>query len=120
MSRLQGGLSKGIGEVGIPGPGGQAYASYGLVLRKYYEEAWIPPQTSRGNDPIVAVSVVIRRDGTVLSRRITRKSGRTELDRSVQRALDRVNKVPAFPSGSTDEQRTFEIEFNLTDKLGVG
>lgn len=117
MSRLQGGLSKGVGEIGIPGPGGQAYASYGLVLRKIYENAWIPPNAGRGDEPVVSVEVVIRKDGTVLSRRITKKSGRTELDRTVQRALDRVNKVPAFPSGSTDEQRTFTIDFNLTDKL---
>ncbi len=117
MSRLQGGLSKGIGEIGIPGPGGRAYASYGLVLRKIYEEAWIPPNAARDNEPTVGVEVVIRRDGTVLSRRIVKKSGRAELDRTVQKALDRVNKVPAFPSGSTDEQRKFEFDFNLTDKL---
>jgi colicin import membrane protein len=120
MSRLQGGLSKGVGEIGIPGPGGQAYASYGLVLRKIYENAWIPPNAGRGDEPVVSVEVVIRKDGTVLSRRITKKSGRTELDKTVQRALDRVNKVPAFPSGSTDEQRTFTIDFNLTDKLSLG
>jgi TonB family protein len=120
MSRLQGGLSKGIGEIGVPGPGGQAYASYGLILRKYYEKAWIPPTASRGDEPVIHVQVVIRKDGTVLSRRILRKSGRSELDRSVQRALDRVNKVPEFPSGSTDEQRTFDIDFNLTDKIGAG
>ncbi|HEV8541603.1 MAG TPA: TonB family protein [Verrucomicrobiae bacterium] len=118
MSRLQGGLSKGVGEIGVPGPGGRAYASYGLYLRKTYEEAWIPPTAARGDEPTVGVEVVIRRDGTVLSRRITRKSGRAELDRTVQKALDRVNKVRPFPSEGTDEQRKFEFDFNLTDKQG--
>jgi TonB family protein len=118
MSHLQGGLSKGVGEIGVPGPGGRAYASYGLYLRKIYEEAWVPPTAARGNEPAVGVEIVIRRDGTVLSRRITRKSGRAELDRTVQKALDRVNKVNPLPSESTDEQRKFEFDFNLTDKQG--
>jgi len=118
LSRVKGGLSTVGGTYDIPGPGGAAYASYHLALRKIYEEAWIPPQAARDNEPIVEVEVVIARDGTVLSRRITKKSGRAELDRTVQKTLDRVNKVPPFPSGSTDEKRTFRINFNLTDKLG--
>lgn len=122
FSNLQGGLSKGGTSYDIPGPGGPAYASYYLALRKFYEMAWIPPNASRGDEPVVEVEVVIARDGTILSQRILKKSGRRELDNSVQTTLNRVYKAkaPRFPDGSTDEKRTFRINFNLTDKLNAG
>lgn len=120
LARVKGNLSSVGGSYEIPGPGGAAYASYHLALRKIYEDAWIPPGAARSGEPIVEVEVVIARDGTVLSRKILKRSGRSELDRTVQDALNRVKKVPAFPSGSTDEQRTFRINFNLADKPTVG
>ncbi|HTG44297.1 MAG TPA: hypothetical protein VK633_07165, partial [Verrucomicrobiae bacterium] len=43
LKRVQGGLSSLGGSYEIPGPGGPAYASYYLALRKFYEDAWIPP-----------------------------------------------------------------------------
>lgn len=120
LSRLQSGLSTGVGEIGVPGPGGPAYMSYNLALRKFYEDAWIPPQVSRDNEPLVEVEVTIARDGTVLNARILKRSGRRELDQSVDRTLKRVKKVPPFPSGSKDEKRTFKINFNLSSKLNLG
>jgi TonB family protein len=119
MSRLRTGMSSGIGEIDVPGPGGPAYASYNLVLRKFYEDAWRPPQVATDNEPIVEVEVTIARDGRVLAARITKKSGKRELDASVQTTLDRVKKVAPFPSGSKDEKRIFNINFNLSSKLNL-
>jgi TonB family protein len=120
LKRVQSGLSTVGGSYEIPGPGGPAYASYYLALRKFYENAWIPPTVARGDEPVVEVEVVIARDGTILSQRILKISGRRALDASVQSTLDRVMKAraPAFPAGSNDQKRTFRINFNLTDKLG--
>ena len=120
LTRMQQGLSTGVGEIGVPGPGGAAYASYNLALRKIYEDAWIPPAAATDNEPIVEAEVTIGRDGSVLSARVTKKGQKPELDQSVQRTLNRVKKVPAFPSGSKDEQRTFKINFNLSTKLKFG
>ncbi len=122
LKHVQGGLSKGGSAVDIPGPGGPAYASYYLALRKFYETAWIPPAAGRGDEPAVEVEVVIGKDGTIISQRIAKKSGRRELDNSVQNALNRVfrAKAPKFPEGSTDEKRTFRINFDLTERLNVG
>ena len=120
LKRMQGGLSSVNANYDIPGPGGAAYASYHLALHKIYENAWIPPTASRGNEPMVEVEVVIRKDGRVLERRILKKSGRAELDRSVQNTLNRVGTVPPFPAGSTDERRTFRFNFDLTSKLNLG
>ena len=117
MSRVRGNLSSVGGSYDIPGPGGAAYASYHLAIRKIFEDAWIPPTVSRGNEPKVEVEVVIRRDGTVLEGRILQRSGHSTLDRTVDTTLKRVKKVPPFPAGSTDERRTFRFNFNLIDKL---
>lgn len=106
--------------IGIPGPGGQAYAGYGIYLRDLYEKAWNPPSAARDNEPVVEVEVVIARDGRVVSAKITKKSGNVSLDNSVQTTLNRVRQARPLPEGTTDTQRTFKINFNLTTKLGSG
>jgi TonB family protein len=120
MKHLQGGLSATGTSIDIPGPGGVAYASYGLYLKKLYEGAWIPPMAGRGDEPIVEVEIVIAKDGTVLSSRVIKPSGRRELDNSINNALKRVRKARPLPEGTKDEKRLFKLEFNLTEKLSVG
>lgn len=106
--------------IGIPGPGGQAYAGYGIYLRDLYENAWTPPSAARDKEPVVEVEVTISREGKVLSAKITRKSGNVSLDNSVQRTLNRLRQARPLPEGTTDTQRIFKINFNLTTKLGSG
>jgi TonB family protein len=120
VARMQKGLSGGIGEIGIPGPGGAAYASYNLALVKFYENHWITPQAYTDNEPVVTAEVTIRGDGTVLSFNVIKKANKRDLDRSVQITLERVKKVPPFPSGNKEETRTFRINFNLSSKLNLG
>jgi TonB family protein len=116
LGKIQSGVS-GSTSIEFPGPGGQAYVGYGIYLKKIYEEAWIPPAAARDNEPIVAVEIVVAKDGRVLSSQILKGSGNSNLDRSVQNTLNRVKKVRPFPEGSTDEKRTFKLNFNLTTKL---
>jgi len=102
-----------------PGGGGPAYASYAALVRTIYENAWEAPQETATDDAITKVSVTIGSDGTVLSSRITRASGDSPVDRSVQRTLDRVGFIAPFPEGSKDKQRTYIINFNLKAKRGL-
>lgn len=117
LSALSGKLSKGT-SIDIPGTGGEAYANYGSVVRTIYDNAWIDPGQGVDENLTVAVTVSIRRDGSVIKNQtyIVRSSGDTTLDRSVQRALDRVTFIAPFPEGAKDAQRTFKIKFNLRDK----
>jgi len=116
LGKIQSGVS-GSTTIEVPGPGGPAYVGDGLYLKKIYEEAWIPPTAAKENEPIVEVEIVVAKDGRVLSSQILKRSGNSALDRSVQNTLNRVRKVRPFPEGSTDEKRTFKINFNLTTKL---
>lgn len=117
VSALSGKLSKGT-SVEIPGAGGEAYANYNSVVRTVYDNAWQDPGHGVDESLTVVASIEIRRDGSVAMDRtfITRRSGNDALDRSVQKALDRVRFVAPFPEGAKDEKRTFRIRFNLREK----
>ncbi len=104
------------------GPGGEAYADYGQVVKSYYDQAWVDPEDVSEDAATVQVKVVIRRDGTVNLDSIQKRSGISALDRSVQNALDRVRLrgLPPFPEGAKETQRTYIINFNLKAKRLVG
>ena len=99
--------------VNVAGTNAAAFTSYANFVVGVYRRTWeplIPSGLARSR--ITKVSVTIRRDGRVLSARIIRKTGDAALDRSVQRALDRVKTIgKSFPSGSKDSQRTFTLDF---------
>jgi len=104
------------------GPGGEAYADYGQVVKSYYDQAWIDPEDVSEDAATVKVKVVIRRDGTVIADPIQKRSGVPALDKSVQNALDRVRLrgLPPFPEGAKESQRIYIINFNLKAKRLVG
>ena len=99
--------------VNVAGANAAAFTSYANFVVGVYRRTWeplIPSGLARSR--IAKVSVTIRRDGRVLSARIIRKTGDAALDRSVQRALDRVRTIgKSFPLGSKDSQRTFTLDF---------
>jgi protein TonB len=102
------------------GPGGEAYVNYAQWVKTVYEEAWDVPSDLMDEDSAAKVTVTIARSGHVMSARIERRSGNSTLDKSVQRALDKVKFVEKFPEGSKEEQRTFTINFNLKAKRLTG
>jgi TonB family protein len=57
-------------------------------------------------------------DGTVTAARILKTSSDRVMDQSVQRALNRTPRLPAFPDGVTANELTYTIRFNLNAKLG--
>jgi outer membrane biosynthesis protein TonB len=105
-------------KVEVGGPGGEAYADYASMVQTIYETAWQILPDLDDSDAIAVVRVTIARSGKVLESRIIRKSSSAIMDKSVQRALDRVKSegLPPFPASIKDSERTFEIEFNLKAK----
>jgi len=99
-----------------PGGGGEAYASYDEIVRSMYWHAWVAPEDTASDTAVVRATVIISRDGTVISARITAFSGDANVDKSVQRALERVTFVAPFPQGAKDQQRTYPIKFDLRAK----
>jgi TonB family protein len=98
-------------QVNLSGDSTVAYANYASVVKSIYDAAWILPGSVNADENI-KVSVTIARDGTVVSSHIVTPSGDEPADDSVQRALDRVQFVHAFPDDWTEGQRTFVIMFN--------
>ena len=112
IQKLRNQLSAAI-KVNVTGDNRAAFTSYASYVVAVYRRTWEPLIPDNLARPRVAkVSVTIRRDGRVLSERIIRRTGDAALDRSVQRALDRVRTIgKSFPSGSKDSQRTFTLDF---------
>lgn len=98
-------------EINLSGNSSVAYANYASIVRSVYDRAWRLPNTI-ARDENITVKVTIARDGSVASARIVTPSGDAPADASVQKTLDRVKVVAAFPDGSTDRERTFTIVFN--------
>jgi TonB family protein len=106
--------------VDMPGNSSMAYANYANVVKSIYEQAWTPPDDAANDDANTKVSVTIASDGTVISARIIGASGDSGVDASIQHTLDRVTFIAPFPSGTTDKERTYIINFNLKAKRMLG
>ncbi|MDB6064802.1 MAG: putative TonB family protein [Pedosphaera sp.] len=118
MRNLHDGLSSST-DISMPGPGAEAYANYGQAVKSIYENAWAAGDVA-DDDGTTKATIIIRRDGTIISARVTHSSGSSMLDKSVESALLRVKSVPPFPEGAKDSERTFIINFNLKAKRLLG
>jgi colicin import membrane protein len=93
---------------------GPSYASYGAWVRKVFEDAWVKPDDATGREPVTEVTVTVGPDGAIISSRIEKHSGDSQMDASVQRVLDRVSSVGRpFPEGADQKPRTYIIPFRL-------
>jgi outer membrane biosynthesis protein TonB len=102
--------------------GGEAFVNYRTAIFNAYFHAWKTPETAAHNKAVANVKIVVARNGDVLSSDIVTKSGDADVDKSVQRALDQVEreKLPPFPSSSQDTVRTFILRFDLEAKQSAG
>ncbi len=118
---LKAGFESGT-KVEVGGTGGEAYANYAFLVQTIYDAAWLVLPDLAAQDFIVPVEVVIGRDGRIVSQRIITRSGNTSMDRSVQRALDKVKAtgLQPFPEGARDSERSFRINFNLKARRQAG
>jgi TonB family protein len=119
LGGLRTGLSSPV-SIEIPGVGGAAFYNYGIEIVRRYEASWLLPFDAGEDNSVVQVVVTLARNGHVLDARVVRPCGRAAVDKSVRETLQRVREFPPFPAGSTDEQRTFNIDFNLKAKRGSG
>ncbi|HEY1787522.1 MAG TPA: TonB family protein [Verrucomicrobiae bacterium] len=101
-------------KINMPGTGTAASASFNAVLQSIYLRAIVAnlPAQLAHNDEHTMVKVTIARDGTVISSSIVSPSGDSAWDNAVQRTLDQVTVVHAFPDSWTEQQRTFSLDFN--------
>jgi TonB family protein len=118
VGKVENKMSTGVA-VEMPGPGGEAFINYADFIWTKYYQAWQTPDARDIRNP-VKVEIVVAKDGRVISANIIKSSGDSQLDKSVRQALDRVTKLPAFPEGAKDLQRTFRISFELKSKRQFG
>lgn len=109
-------VEEGVGE----GNTGPSYAPYAAWVWRVYESAWVRPEDATIEEATVEVSVTIASDGSVIAKRITKRSGDHAVDASVQSVLDRVTTVKRpFPEGAKDKQRSYIIPFNMKTHRGT-
>lgn len=116
---LQRGFATGT-KIDVGGPGGEAYASYGMFVQDAFDKAWIVLQDLSDDDSVATIRVRVSREGRVLEARFLQRSPNATMNKSVQRAMDAVKKLPPFPDFIKESERTFTIEFNLKAKRLLG
>jgi protein TonB len=116
--RSSGGPSTIVDVEGIGG--GEAFAGYRDVIYSYYYRAWVTPDNTASRLATADARVTVARDGRIISAELVRPSDDRALDKSVERALREVTKLPPFPASARDTQRTFVIRFNLDAKELAG
>lgn len=89
-----------------------ANSPYEQVVTRIYLRAWVLPDRATNSSNIPVASVVIAKDGRVISAKLVKPSRNHELDKSVQQALKRVTAVHPFENSSKDERRVFKIRFD--------
>jgi TonB family protein len=102
--------------VSMPEESSQSTINYGQFVKSIYENAWIAPDSADNDEASPKVHVVIARDGSVISARITEPSGDKAVDASVQRTLDRVTQIKPFSASAKEDERSYDINFNLKTK----
>ena len=109
--------SKNPVRISVSGGGsGRATMDYGRYLVNEYDRLWSPPRELSGRAYLVTIRVTVSKSGRVTSKRITKRSGVSSVDSSVQRTLDRATKFRPFPAGMNESQKTFTIVFDLKAK----
>jgi len=92
--------------------------AYAQVVKRVYMQAWgeLLPAFAATNSVasnVTKVSVVIAKNGNVITAKILKPSADEKMDKSVQEMLDKISFVQPFENGAKDEQRTFIINFQV-------
>ncbi|MDZ4198060.1 MAG: TonB C-terminal domain-containing protein, partial [Kiritimatiellia bacterium] len=87
---------------------------FGLVKQAFYDIWAQPSGLSASSGLRVDATVRVCRDGSILRRTVTRRSGNSVMDASVQQALDAVNRLRPLPDTFRGAHRDITIAFELT------
>ncbi len=85
-----------------------------MKIKETFYDAWAQPPAAAAGNAEVLVQVRFKTDGSVLGFSIVKKSGLAEMDESVRRAVDSVNRVyglsPTFLSRKSSITISFKVE----------
>ena len=92
-------------------------SAYDSMIQQIVRNNWIQPSRAilGANPPIVLVTIRVDRHGEILSSRITKSSGKPQLDSSVLKAIEDSNPLPEFPSYMAGTTKDFELRFIVED-----
>lgn len=88
---------------------------YRLIYETLYR-AWEQPSSVLPGTRAEA-RIRVQRDGTIIRRELTRRSGNSAMDESVQRALQSVSRLAPLPREFSGAHHDFTVEFELTGAL---
>ncbi len=119
VSSAGAGSASGGGTSGGSGSGGggamDPYSLYYAAIYSALYDVWQQPSGLAGKGLSVTALLRVARDGTILERRILRKSGNSVMDSSVQNAIEAVNRFPQFPPELGFATKDITVEFVLTE-----
>jgi TonB family protein len=96
------------------GGGSSAPPDYLSQLSALLYQTWQQPYANRANNGLsVGVKLVIQRNGSLSSKRITRRSGNSEMDASVDRLLRSLSRVPPLPDSVNGSSLAVNIDLVL-------
>jgi TonB family protein len=83
------------------------------AIRKKLYHAWLQPSVAGVEGLVAQVSIDLKGVGAVRRWQITSPSGRSEFDRSVERAMGAVTFIPGLTSGFVKRHPTVSIAFQV-------
>lgn len=83
------------------------------AVRARMYDAWLQPSGLAATGLSVEAEIRVAKDGRITKRQITRRSGNSTMDSSVQRALDEVDKLSPLPSSVREAYTDIPILFQL-------
>ena len=93
-------------------PGDEETRCFAIVRQTMYD-AWNQPSKEEAANAEADVMIGLSRDGTVLSRKMSRKSGNSVFDESVMQAVSLVQNVEHLTPSFLDKYRDIRITFKL-------
>ncbi len=107
--RLAMGARPGTHNSAIPS---DAAMHFGRIYRALYE-AWTQPSAAAVGRSTVTAELRFATDGRIVGRKLLNPSGIPEFDRSVERALNAVDRVPGLPVSFLEQHRVVTVLFEV-------
>lgn len=91
-----------------------AQLEFGRIYRLLYD-AWEQPSAAAVRGATVTAELGFGPDGSIVRRRLAKPSGMPDFDRSVDRALKAVDRIPGLPLSFVDKHPVVTILFEVQD-----
>jgi colicin import membrane protein len=121
MSQLQNKAGGGASKSESSGTGAidsLAMTIYKQSVKSHIQDNWTYPVAMQNRKDLeVTVSLKIREDGNIMKYEFVKKSGDSNFDQSVLKAIEKSNPIPSFPEGYVKTYDDFEFKFSLKELL---